>query len=155
MRSTSFCGGPAGAEAVERAWCGAVREGGAGEGHVAAARTHRIGGILALNATARFVVVIRSFGHENAAKLAYVSPRRPGRPRRRKLARMPPARARGVSLLLLQTNYLPSLFFGVVPSNPIAMAEAGGDAHVKYVEPTYLMRPYEEKKCVCAAVFAL
>jgi hypothetical protein len=150
MRSTSFCGGPAGAEAVERAWCGAVREGGAGEGHVAAARTHRIGGILALNATARFVVVIRSFGHENAAKLAYVSPRRPGR----KLARM---RARGdvVSTdVSLQTTYL-VCFSEFVPSNPIAMAEAGGDAHVKYVEPTYLMRPYEEKKCVCAAVFAL
>ena len=54
----------------------------------------------------------------------------------------------------LQTTYL-VCFSEFVPSNPIAMAEAGGDAHVKYVEPTYLMRPYEEKKCVCAAVFAL
>ena len=155
MRSTSFCGGPAGAEAVERAWCGAVREGGAGEGRVAAARTHRIGGILALNATARFVVVIRSFGHENAAKLAYVSPRRPrilGAPKLRELER---ARGGDVSTQRgLQTTYL-VCFSEFVPSNPIAMAEAGGDAHVKYVEPTYLMRPYEEKKCVCAAVFAL
>jgi hypothetical protein len=68
---------------------------------VAAARTHRIGGILALNATARFVVVIRSFGHENAAKLAYVSPRRaPGGANARArcgTAREPPRAARAAT----------------------------------------------------------
>jgi len=64
-------------------------------------------------------------------------------------------RERARAATSLQTTTYLVCFSEFVPSNPIAMAEAGGDAHVKYVEPTYLMRPYEEKKCVCAAVFAL